>query len=224
MIETIAKTPRKVRWPKVRLANFTDSVFAFAVTLLVLNIMQTYFPVGTTRSLFPDMLRHLPIFITYTITFIILSRFWISHTRLFALIREYDRAVIDLNTALLFFITLFPFVAVTFSNHIGNRDAIIMYATCFAAIGMFEYLLGRHVYTNNMLITPEEGTAPHSLRVFTLYTLTPPLIFVVSIFIAFVSPIAAECLWILLLFVRQGFRYYFRNRRNVEAEAEVDRL
>lgn len=211
---------KQSRWPKERLANFTDSVFAFAITLPVLNIMQTYFPAGT-RSLFPDIVKHLPIFLTYLITFLIVSRFWISHTRLFALIREYDRRIIDLNVILLFFITLFPFVAVTFGNHIGNRDACIMYAACFAAIGILEYLIGWHVYKKNLFIN-DETAEPHSLKVFTLYTLSTPLVFIVSIFVAFASPTVAEYLWILLLFVRQGFRFYFRNNRT--AEAEVERL
>ena len=213
------KLARKIEWPKDRLSNFTDSVFAFAVTLLVLNIMQTYIPAKS--ALFPDILRHREVFITYIVTFIIISRFWISHTRLFTLIKKYDRAIFDLNIALLFFISLFPFVAVTLSNHIGARDAVVMYAGCFAAIGIIEYLIGRHAYKNDLLVT-DEGAAPHSLRVFTLYTLSTPLVFVVSIGIAFVSPVAAEWLWILLLFIRQGFRWYFRN--NLVAEEEVERL
>ncbi len=209
-----------MKWPKERLSNFTDSVFAFAITLLVLNIMQTYLPAGA-KALFPDILKYISIFLTYAITFFIVSRFWISHTRLFALIREYDRKIIDLNILLLFFITLFPFVAVTLGNHIGNRDAIIMHAACFAAIGILEYLIGKHAYTHDLLIN-DEGAEPHSLRIFTLYSLSTPLLFTVSIFVAFVSPIAAEFFWILLLFIRQAFRFYFRN--NITAEAEVERL
>ena len=211
----------QVRWPKERLANFTDSIFAFAITLLVLNIMETYFPAGVNRPLFSDILKHSSIFVTYMLTFLIVSRFWISHTRLFALIREYDRTIVDLNIALLFFITLFPFVAVIFGNHIGNRDATIMYAGCFAAIGFIEYLIGRHVYTHNLFIEEDEAV-PHSLKVFTLYTLTTPLIFIFSIVIAFFSPVIATSIWILFLFVRQAFRYFYRN--NLNAEAEVQRL
>ena len=210
----------QVRWPKERLANFTDSIFAFAITLLVLNIMQTYVPAGD-RSLFPDFIKHASIFVTFTLTFLIVSRFWISHTRLFALIREYDRRIIDLNIALLFFITLFPFVAVVFGNHFGNRDATIMYAACFAAIGVIEYLIGRHVYTHNLLIEDDARERP-SLKVYTRYSLSTPVIFIISIFVAFVSPYAAEFIWIFFLFIRQGFRYFYRNNRVVEAE--VDRL
>lgn len=219
MISEINPT-KEIKWPKERLSNLTDSVFAFAITLLVLNIMQTNLPSGY-KDLFPDTLKHASIFITYTITFLIVSRFWISHTRLFVLIEQYDRKIIDLNIALLFFITLFPFVAVVLSSHIGNRDATMMYAGCFAAIGIIEYLIGRHAYTHNLLVNTE-GALPHSLKVFTLYSLSTPLLFIVSIFIAFISPTIAEFFWILLLFIRQGFRYYFRN--NLMAEAEVERL
>ena len=182
--------------------------------------MDTYVPTGN-RALFPDIIRHSSIFLTYIVTFLIVSRFWISHTRLFTLIREYDRTIFDLNIALLLFISIFPFVAATLGNHIGNRDASIMYAGCFAAIGILEYLIGRHAYKNDLLVT-DDNAAPHSLRVFTLYTLTTPLVFVASIGVAFINPIAAEWMWVLLIFIRQGFRYYFRN--NLVAEEEVERL
>lgn len=219
MITEINPT-KQIRWPKERLANFTDSVFAFAITLLVLNIMETYLPSGD-KPLLPEIIKHLSIFITYMLTFLIVSRFWISHTRLFALIREYDRTIIDLNVALLFFITLFPFVAVVLGNHTGNRDAVIMYAGCFVAIGIIEYLIGRHVYTNNLLID-NSNQDQTSLKVYTRYSLSTPLIFVISIFIAFVSPWTAEFIWIFFFFIRQAFRYFYRN--NIKAEAEVERL
>ena len=210
---------QRIKWPKERLANFTDSIFAFAITLLVLNIMETYFPSGN-KPLLPSFTKQLSVFTTYTLTFLIVSRFWISHTRLFALIREYDRRIFDLNIALLFFITLFPFVAVVFGNHIGNRDATIMYAGCFAAIGFIEYLIGRHVYTNNLLIE-EQGVPQRSLRVFSMYSLTTPILFVLTIFVAFASPYFAEFLWIFFFFIRQAFRYYYRNNRVAEAEVQT---
>ena len=211
---------KEVRWPKERLANFTDSIFAFAITLLVLNIMETTFPAGD-QPLLPNLIKHSSVFATYMLTFLIVSRFWISHTRLFALIREYDRTIIDLNIALLFFITLFPFAAIVFGNHMENRDAVIIYAGCFASIGIFEYLIGRHVYTHNLLVENKDSQHP-ALRVFTLYSLSTPFIFIVSIFIAFVSPYVAECTWIFFFFIRMAFRYYYRN--NIIADAEVQRL
>ena len=67
---------KEVRWPKERLANFTDSIFAFAITLLVLNIMETSLPAGD-KPLLPGLLKHASIFSTYMLTFLIVSRFWI---------------------------------------------------------------------------------------------------------------------------------------------------
>ena len=209
---------KEVHWPKDRLSNFTDSVFAFAITLLVLNIMETALPSGD-KSLFEYMVKHSSMFVTYILTFLIVSRFWISHTRLFALIREYDRTVVDLNMLLLFFISLFPFVAVTFGNHIGNRDASMMYAGFFAAIGLIEYLIGKHVYTHDLLIK-DESSGPHSLKVFSQYSLTAPTLFIASILVAFISPVVAECMWLLLFAIRLAFRFYFRNNKNAEAEFE----
>jgi uncharacterized membrane protein len=46
--------------------NFTDSVFAFAVTLLVLNLLNTRIPAGD-QSLFPALRKSLPTFISYVV-------------------------------------------------------------------------------------------------------------------------------------------------------------
>jgi uncharacterized membrane protein len=185
-------------WPKERVFSFTDSVFAFAVTLLVLNLLNTRIP-ANNAAIFTALRKSLPTFISYAITFVILVRFWMSHMRLFANIQEFDRTIISLNSALLFFITLFPFTAVILGNRITSIDAVIMYAVCFAAIGIFQYLIGWHAYQKKLFISDDMTT--HFIKVFTIYSLSAPVVFIISIGVAFISPLAAELLWILLRFL-----------------------
>ena len=151
-------------------------------------------------------------------TFVIIARFWVAHTHLFAAIRESDRTIVNLNMALLFFITIFPFVALVLGTHIGSSDAVVMYASCFAVIGALQYLIGRHAYRAQLLIV--EDSNPRFLKIFTYFSLSTPLIFLVSIALAFVSPYAAEGLWVVLFFLRTGFKIYYRNNRDAEIEVE----
>jgi uncharacterized membrane protein len=219
MNETQKKLSLSLTWPKERIFSFTDSVFAFAVTLLVLNLLNTRIP-ASNAGIFTALRRSLPTFISYAITFVIVIRFWMSHMRLFANIQEFDRTIISLNGFLLFFITLFPFTAVILGNRITNIDAVIMYATCFAAIGIFQYLIGWHAYQKKLFIG--DDMTSHFLKVFTIYSLTAPIVFIISIGVAFISPVAAELLWILLVFIRSAFLYIYRN--NNLAEEDVRRL
>jgi uncharacterized membrane protein len=219
MTEETAKSG--TAWPQARIENFTDSVFAFAVTLLVFNMIQINLPEGN-QPLFIIFRDNLPTLITFGITFAIVARFWTSHVRLFGHMERYDRKVVDLNLILLFFISIFPFLAIILGNHLGNRDAVILYAACFGAIGFVEYFIGTHAYQAGLLIASDRTQS--FLSTFTLYALTTPIIFTLSIGVALFSPTIAEILWLLLFFIRIGFRYYFRNSNNTKAALEVENL
>ena len=217
--ETPAFAPRPSIWSLDRLVSFTDSVFAFAITLLVLNLVELHIPAGT-GTLVPFFQQHSAALVTFVVTFIIIARFWVSHIHLFAAIRESDRTIVNLNIALLFFITIFPFVASVLGTHIGNKDAVIMYAVCFAIIGLLQYFIGRHAFSSKLLVSDDLTVS--FLRIFTMFSLSTPIVFIVSIGLAFASPTWAEGLWVLLLFIRTAFRLYYRN--NQVAEREVDKL
>jgi uncharacterized membrane protein len=219
-METPKPKKRKlIRWPQDRVMGFTDGIFAFAITLLVLNLIGLPIPAGN-QSLIPIFRENAAALVSFILTFIIIARFWMSHTRLFAIIREYDNTIVILNNSLLFFITAFPFVASVLGNHIGDRDAVIMYAGCFAIIGLLQYQIGRHAYAHQLFIS--EDLNDNFLKIFVFFSLSTPIVFIASIGVAFVSPLAAEIVWIALLFLRIGFRYYYKF--NPSAEVEIDEL
>jgi len=219
MAENIPKKRNRIAWPQDRLFGFTDGVFAFAITLLVLNLIDLPIPAGN-QSLIPLFHANAAIFISFAVTFFIIARFWMSHTRLFAIIKSHDSTIVKLNNALLFFVTLFPFIALVLGNHIGDRDAVITSAGCFAVIGILLYLIGRHAYRKQLFIS--ENFNDNFLKIFSFFSLSTPIVFIISIFIAFISPLSAEIVWAALLFLRIGFRHYYRN--NSADEIEIDEL
>ena len=215
----VIKKRKLIKWPHDRISNYTDSVFAFAVTLLVLNLINISVPSGN-QSFIPLLLHNAPAFISFALTFIIISRFWMSHTRLFAIIKEPDTTVVRLNNALLFFITAFPFVASIFGSHINNKDAVIMYAGCFALVGFIQYAMGKHAYKQQLFIS--EDLNDNFLKIFVFYSLSTPTVFLASILVAFFSPLLAEILWVVILFLKFGFKFYFKH--NPSDEIEIDEL
>jgi len=219
MDESVVKKRNRIAWPQDRLFGFTDGVFAFAITLLVLNLIDLPIPAGT-QSLIPLLRGNAATFISFALTFFIIARFWMSHTRLFAIIKSYDSTIVKLNNTLLFFVTLFPFIALVLGNHMGDRDAVILSAACFAIIGIFLYLIGRHAYHKRLFISDNFNN--NFLKIFSFFSLSTPIVFMVSIFVAFISPFSAEIIWAALLFLRIGFRHYYRN--NSADEIEIDEL
>ncbi len=216
---TSVKKRKLIKWPHDRISGFTDSVYAFAVTLLVLNLIDLSVPSGD-QSLTPFLIHNAPAFISFALTFIIISRFWMSHTRLFAIIKEPDTTTVRLNNTLLFFITAFPFVASVFGSHINNKDAVIMYAGCFALVGFIQYAIGKHAYKQHIFIS--EDLNDNFLKIFVFYSLSTPTVFLASIFVAFLSPIFAEILWVAILFLKLGFKSYYKH--NPSDEIEIDEL
>lgn len=219
MDESAKKKRNRIAWPPERILGFTDGVFAFAITLLVLNLINLPIPAGS-QSLLPILRANAATFISFALTFIVIARFWMSHTRLFAILKSYDSTIVKLNNALLFFVTMFPFIALVLGTHIDDRDAVIMSASCFAVIGILIYLIGKHAYEKSLFIS--ENFNANFLKIFTFLSLSTPAVFIISIPVAFFSPLAAEIMWAALLFLRMGFRWFYRN--NHVDEIEIDEI
>jgi len=96
---------------KNRLEALTDGIFAFALTLLVLNIeVPSELPVPLPDQPVQALLLHLtPDFIQYFTAFLVLASFWFSHHLFFNKIRYVDRTMTWLSIFGLLFVALIPF-------------------------------------------------------------------------------------------------------------------
>ncbi|MBI1755256.1 DUF1211 domain-containing protein [Candidatus Azambacteria bacterium] len=128
---------------KTRLENLSDGVFAIVMTLLIIDIRvpEMHGPlIGALYNL-------LPLFVSYFLSFAVLSSFWLSHHGVFHLfIRTINRPCIQLNTLYLSFIALIPFSAHLLGSNPADQVAVIWYgANIFlagaAAILLFLYVL-----------------------------------------------------------------------------------
>lgn len=89
------------RIPLHRLEAFSDAVFAFAVTLLVVSLAIP----ATTRELFRDMQG----FVAFGICFVFLIVIWVEHNRFFQSYPLTDPVTVTLNMALLFVVLLYVY-------------------------------------------------------------------------------------------------------------------
>ena len=87
-----------------RIAAFSDGVIAIIVTIMVLELRP---PLAPTLA----SLRQLtPIFLSYLLSFVIVSIMWVNHHHLVHALREVNARVLWLNINLLFWMSLIPFV------------------------------------------------------------------------------------------------------------------
>jgi uncharacterized membrane protein len=105
-----------------RLESFSDAVFAFAVTLLVVSL--------EVPRTFPELMRTMRGFIPFAICFALLINIWSQHCRFFRRYGLQDSHVRVLNSILLFFVLFYvyplKFLFVTVFENEGRLDAVEM--------------------------------------------------------------------------------------------------
>lgn len=101
---------------KDRLESFSDGLFSVVITIMVLELNA---PIQTAlESLKPLM----PIFLSYLLSFIYGTIFWINHHHLLAATRVINSTVIWANMNFLFWLSLMPF----FTSWVDENHAATM--------------------------------------------------------------------------------------------------
>jgi len=104
LIEKAATSHRKIRWRNqeiFRIEGFSDAVFAFAVTLLVVSL--------EVPRTFHDLLDSMRGFVAFAFGFAILVIIWYNQFKFFRRYGLQDAYVIVLNAALLFVVLFFVY-------------------------------------------------------------------------------------------------------------------
>ncbi len=177
-----------------RLLLFSDAIFAFAITLLAIDIRVPALPSDQVASQLNNQISALlPKFVSFILSFFIVGNYWISFHRTFHVIKRFNRALISLNLVFLMFIVLLPFPNDLIGKYPANLVTVIIYASFLAATGLSLCLLW--VYASRHYRLVDETLHPDFLRRLTLRLLFSPIIFIVSIPIAFVSPLVSMISW-----------------------------
>ena len=134
-----------------RLEAFSDGVFAFAITLLVLYLKDPTANGG--GSLLQGLLDQWPAFFAFVTSFMTILIMWIGHHQMFTFIRRIDRRFMFLNGFLLLFVTLTPFTTSLVADHIlasDSQTAAVVYAADFLALSFIWGNLVRHARLKNL--------------------------------------------------------------------------
>jgi uncharacterized membrane protein len=89
---------------KGRVEAFTDGVIAIIITIMVLELKV---PHGAN---FAALHESAPVFLAYILSFINVGIFWNNHHHMLHVTKQVDGRVLWANLALLFFLSLVPFV------------------------------------------------------------------------------------------------------------------
>jgi len=175
-----------------RLLSLSDGIFAFAITLLILNIVLPY---GTSRAEVPQALLALwPKYLSFLISFVVIGLYWISHVRQFRAIRRYDTGLLWLNLLFLMFIVLIPFSTSVLSDF-EETASVALYAANMACAGFTA--TGLWIYTNHRKLF-DAKLGPVQVRRGIIMNLIAPGWFTLSIGLAFINANLAVYSWLLI--------------------------
>ena len=179
-----------------RVLFFSDAVFAIAITLLVVDIRVPDITglVNASKALHDARYKILG----FVISFLVIGLFWMGHHRLFRYITALDRPLIFLNLLFLGTIAFLPYpTALLFVSSTSQVAATVFYAACVAGAGLAELAVWVYAIRVKGLVP---ASIPPAFRRYELAQLLPtPVVFGLSIPVAFVAPGVAPFTWILLV-------------------------
>jgi uncharacterized membrane protein len=170
-----------------RIAAFSDSVFAFAATLLVLNIkIPEVLPDQLTTELPRQVLHLWPQLLSYMMSFVIVGIYWVAHHVMFHHIKRSDRVLLWLNIAFLMCIAFLPFPTGLISRYGAVQTAIVVYAATLTITGILLELLWWYATKGHYLV--EKDLPDNVIRLGTVKTIIAPCAYALSIAVSFFSP------------------------------------
>lgn len=171
---------------KVRLENFSDGVFAIAVTLLVLGIKIPDSKTLDNHQLIQALSRSIPQLLTFGFSFMVIGVFWVAHHRIFSVTKLVDSQLLWLNVFYLMFVAIMPYPAALLAENPFLSTSILVYCSTLFVIGLMHFLLLRHIYK-----TPNIKNEEFTEDVYRSYLqtgVTGPTIYILAGALSFVNP------------------------------------
>jgi uncharacterized membrane protein len=176
-----------------RVLALSDGVFAFAVTLLVLELVVPALSSGATSTdLWQGLSKEYISFINYILSFFIAGVWWNGHNRNFEHIRDSNATLRMLNLFFLLWIALLPFFTKILDQYNSLQLSVVLYAMDQALAGIFLTITWWYASRNHMI---DKNMTKTAIRWGTLRNIVVPIFFIVSIGLSFIGPNVASFSW-----------------------------
>jgi uncharacterized membrane protein len=182
---------------KNRLEALVDSVFAFAMTLLVISLAIPQIPKSQAAAALPPYIAGMvPEFTSFIIAFLLLAVFWILHHRHFHYLHTIDSRVLWINLFILICIVLVPFSTSVSGDYPDVQIAVILFHTNLLAIGLLFAVHWYYITHAPRLVEP--NIDERSARCGSKKNLVTPVIAITAILLSFFSPSNSMLTYLLI--------------------------
>src|SRR5215469_1119859 len=194
---------------KARFEAFSDSVFAFAITLLILGVaLPAFKSPPADRELARALLHLWPDVLAYVLSFGVIGIMWQNHHALFRLVERIDRRTTFLNLLLLGVTVFIPFATLTLGAYPRMTSATFLYGLTLTCSGIaFNLLLDHLVRTGAFHANVAQATIRQTTSAYRLGLTT----YAVATLVSLIEPAVSFALYLLVV-------AYFLTPRGVDAD------
>jgi uncharacterized membrane protein len=189
-------------FPSERIIAYSDAIFVIALTLLVLEIKIPESGPTEKNDLFRSLLLNWPSYISFLISFLIISVIWFNHHTMFHYIRYVNHPLMLINTLLMLNVVVIPFCATLLGRYAaeGNRNSMIaslVYGSWITLGGIpFNWLWGYALKHDNLLA---EGIMKKELFNIKRHFIRGPFLYLQCTLLALINSWASICGFTVLI-------------------------
>jgi uncharacterized membrane protein len=180
---------------KARMESFSDGVFAFAITLLVLGFQVPSLDPASDPLLMKALFAQLPQLVPYITSFATIGIIWLNHHTMFHAVEHVERGTLILNLLLLLVVSFIPYPTAVLGRYGPLRSSAVLYGVALSILGACYTLLWRHIAGRRLSRDRED---PQTLRSKTYRNLIGTLAYPAATIIAFFSPKTSVVIFLAL--------------------------
>jgi uncharacterized membrane protein len=130
---------------KARIEAFSDGVFGFAITLLVLGVQVPMLKTANDAELRIALLQALSQLVPYVTSFATIGIIWLNHHAMFHSVERVEHTTLTLNLLLLLVVTFIPYPTAVLNRYGAMPSSAFLYGCTLTALGFAYSLLWLHI-------------------------------------------------------------------------------
>ena len=176
---------------RIRLENFSDGVFAIAVTLLILSVRIPDAKNFDNHELNYALKRAVPHLVTFAFSFLVIGVFWVAHHRIFSLAKVVNNALLWLNILYLLFVAIIPYPAALLAENPFLPTGILVYTSTLFIIASMHFVLLNYILRNKHI--KHEALTREVYRSYLRSATVGPVCYVLAAAGSFINPYISFC-------------------------------
>lgn len=200
-----------------RVVSFSDAVFAFAATLLVLKIDLPSVTASEVTTQLPFQLIHLwPQYLANIISFLIIGYYWLNHHAIFGMLKRFNKTIVWVNLVFLIFLSFLPFPVDLYGDYPTVHIVIIFYSLSLAIVGYLLAGIWWYASSHNRLV--DKNLSQRHIHYYMIRYLIAPIVFTLSVPLALIDPVISQFSWVFVILGIVLVNKLYRYKRMSEIE------